>query len=77
MYDLRMFRGPVTDHDYLSWPLWQDQVIKLSDINKLKKCNVCMVSDLLDLSWKRLPKVEVEQTRNVTLNFLEYLAIKQ
>ena len=37
LYDLRMFRGPVTDYDYLSWSLWQDQVINLPDINKLKR----------------------------------------
>ena len=28
MYDLRVIRGPLTDLEYLSWPLWHDQVIK-------------------------------------------------
>ena len=39
--DLRLGRRPVVDLDYLSWPLWHDQVINLPEIEKkLQKCNV-------------------------------------
>ena len=76
MYDLRVIRGPVTDYEYRSWPLWYDQVIKLPE-KKLQKCNVSRVSDLLGTSWEILSKEEIERTRSVTLNFLEYLSIKQ
>ena len=77
MYDLRVIRGPLTDLEYLSWPLWHHQVIKLPEIKKLQKCNVCMVSDLLGLTWEIMSKEEIERTKGVNLNFLKYLSIKQ
>ena len=77
MYNLRMLMRPATDYDYLSWPIWHDHVIKLPEIKKLKKCSVHVVADLLDSSWEILGRGTIEQTRNITLNFLEYLAIKQ
>ena len=44
--DLRVGRIPVVDLDYLSWPLWQDQVINLPEIKKLLNnvmyATVCM-----------------------------------
>ena len=36
-----------------------------------------MVSDLLDITWEIMPKEEIERTKGVNLNFLEYLSIKQ
>ena len=76
--DLRVGRIPVVDIDYLSWPLWQDQVINLPEIKKLQKGNVIyMVSDLLDITWEIMSKEEIERTKGVNLNFLEYLSIKQ
>ena len=75
--DLRVGKIPVVDLDYLSWPLWQDQVINLPSIKKLQKNNVNMVSDLLDKTWEIMPKEEIERTKGVNLNFLEYLSIKQ
>ena len=36
-----------------------------------------MVSDLLDISWEIMTKEEIERTKGVNLNFLEYLSIKQ
>ena len=77
MYDLRKIMKPITDYDYLSWPLWDDNLVRLPDINKLKVCGVNVVADLLNSSWEVLTKATIEQTRNVNLNFLEYMAIKQ
>ena len=36
-----------------------------------------VVADLLDSTWEVLSKETIEQTRNVILYFLEYMAIKQ
>ena len=36
-----------------------------------------MVADLLDRSWEIMTKEEIERSKNVTLNFLEYMSIKQ
>ena len=66
-----------TDLDYLCWPLWHDQIIKLPLLKKLKNKNVCMVSDLLGINWEIMAKEEIEMTRGVNLNFLENLSIKQ
>ena len=77
MYDLRKIMKPITDYDYLSWPVWDDKLVGLPDINKLKVCGVNVVADLLNSSWEVLSKATIEQTRNVNLNFLDYMAIKQ
>ena len=63
--DLRVGKIPVVDLDYLSWPLWQDQVINLPSIKKLQKSNVNMVSDLLDKTWELMSKEEIERTKGV------------
>ena len=36
-----------------------------------------MVADLLDRSWEIMTKEEIERTKDVYLNFLEYMSIKQ
>ena len=36
-----------------------------------------MVSDLLGITWEIMSKEEIERTRGVNLNFLEYLSIEQ
>ena len=77
MYELRKIMKPTSDYDYLSWPLGDDKVMGLPDIKKLKVCGVSVVADLLTSSWKVLSKATIEQTRNINLNFLEYMAIKQ
>ena len=77
MYELRKVMKPISDYDYLSWPLWEDKVMGLPEIKKLKMCGVSVVADLLTSSWEVLSKVTIEQTRNINLNFLEYMAIKQ
>ena len=33
--------------------------------------------DLLDITWEIMTKEEIERTKSVNLNFLEYLSIKQ
>ena len=40
-------------------------------------CGVNVVADLLNSTWEILFKETIEQTRNINLNFLEYMAIKQ
>ena len=75
--NLREYSKPKTDLDYLCWPLWYDQYIKLPLLQKLKKKNVCIVADLLGINWEIMTKVEIERSRGVNLNFLEYLSIKQ
>ena len=40
-------------------------------------CGVNVVADLLNSTWEILTKETIEQTRNINLNFLEYMAIKQ
>ena len=49
----------------------------LPEIKKLKMCGVSVVADLLTSSWEVLSKATIEQTRNININFLEYMAIKQ
>ena len=44
--DLRKELRPLTDLDFLCWPLWYDPTIRLPIIKKLQRNNVCMVSDL-------------------------------
>ena len=75
--DLRNGTRPITDLVYLSWPIWYDQIIKLPIIKKLQRKNVCLVSDLLGITWEILTKDEIERTRGINLNFLEFMAIKQ
>ena len=75
--DLRNGIKPITDLDYLSWLLWYDQTINLPIIKKLQRKNVCLVSDLLGLTWEIMTKEELERTKGINLNFLEYMAIKQ
>ena len=77
MYDLRHIMKPITDHDYLTWPSWHDKTLRLPEIKTLKVRGVNVVADLLDSTWEVLPKEIIEQSRNVNLNFLEYMAIKQ
>ena len=36
-----------------------------------------MVSDLLGITWEIMFKEEIERTKGVNLNFLEYQSIKQ
>ena len=43
--DLRNGIRPITDLDYLSWPLWYDQTINLPIIKELQRKNVCLVSE--------------------------------
>ena len=40
-------------------------------------CGVNVVADLLNSTWEILSKETIEQTRNINLNLLEYMAIKQ
>ena len=40
---------PTSDHDYLTWPMWDDKVIRLPEIKKLKMCGVNVVADLLNM----------------------------
>ena len=56
--------------------LWHDDVIKLPVIKKLQKDNVCLVSDLIGITWEIMSKEEIQRARGVDLN-LEYLSIKQ
>ena len=60
--DLRKEVRPITDLDYLSWPLWYDQVIKLPLIKKLQCENVCLVSDLIGITWEIMSKEEIQRT---------------
>ena len=75
--DLRKELRPLTDLDYLCWPLWYDHVIRLPIIKKLQRNNVCMVSDLLEIDWEIMSKEKIERTKGVTLNFLEYMSINR
>ena len=75
--ELRNNLRPKTDLDYLCWPLWYDQVVKLPIIKKLQKRNVCLVSDLVGIDWEIMSKEEIERTKGVNLNFLEYMSINQ
>ena len=74
--DLRKELRPKTDLDYLCWPLWYDQVIRLPIIKKLQRKNVCLVSDLLEIDWEIMSKEKIERTKGVTLNFLEVMQTK-
>ena len=51
--------------------------LRLPEIKKLKVRGVNVVADLLDSTCEVLPDETIEQCRNVNLNFLEYMAIKQ
>ena len=77
MYDLRKIMKPTSDRDYLTWPIWDDKVIRLPETKKFKMCGVNVVADLLKSTWEILSKETIEQTRNININFLEYMAIKQ
>ena len=72
---LRAEIRPMKDKDYLCWPLWYDQNLKLPLIKKLHKKNVDMVSDILGEFWDIMTKEEIERTKGINLNFLEYMAI--
>ena len=73
--ELRKEIRPKNDLDFLSWPLWYDQNINLPLIKKLQRKSVDMVSDILGISWEIMTKEEIERTKGITLNFLEYMAI--
>ena len=73
--ELRKELRPKNDLDFLSWPLWYDQNINLPIIKKLQRKNVDMVSDVLGISWDIMTKEEIERTKGITLNFLEYMAL--
>ena len=75
--DFRKELRPLTDLDYLCWPLWYDHVIRLPIIKKLQRNNVCMVSDLLEIDWEIMSKEKIERTKGVTLNILEYMSINR
>ena len=75
--NLKIESKPITDLDYLTWPIWHDDFLKLPLINKLQKRNVCMVADLIGLNWEIMSKEEIEISKRINLNFLEYLYIKQ
>ena len=72
---LRAEIRPMKDLDYLCWPLWYDQNLNLPLIKKLQKKNVDMVSDILGEFWDIMTKEEIERTKGINLNFLEYMAI--
>ena len=63
--DLRKELRPLTDLDYLCWPLWYDHVIRLPIIKKLQRNNVCMVSDLLEIDWEIMSKEKIERTEKI------------
>ena len=73
--DLRKELRPLTDLDFLCWPLWYDPIIRLPIIKILQRNNVCMVSDLLEIDWEIMSKEIIERTKGVTLTFLEYMSI--
>ena len=66
IYELRKKTKPLLDFEYLSWPLWYDDVIEIPMLRKLEKKNVLMASDLLDPIWNILSKEEIEKQRNVS-----------
>ena len=72
---LRAEIRPTKDLDYICWPLWFDQNSNLPLIKKLQKKNVNMISDILGEFWNIMSKEEIERTRGINLNFLEYMAI--
>ena len=72
---LRAEIRPMKDLDYLCWPLWYDQNLNLPLIKKLQKKNVDMVSDILGEFWDIMTKEEIERTKGINLNSLEYMAI--
>ena len=72
---LRAEIRPTKDLDYLCWPLWFDQNLNLPLIKKLQNKNVNMISDVLGEFWNIMSKEEIERTRGINLNFLEYMAI--
>ena len=74
---LREYTKPKTDLDYLCWPLWHDPYIKLPLLQKLMNKNVSIVADILGINWEIMTKIEIERTRGINLNFLEYMSIKQ
>ena len=72
---LRAEIRPTKDLDYLCWPLWFDQNLNLPLIQKLQNKNVNMISDVMGEFWNIMAKEEIEETRGINLNFLEYMAI--
>ena len=76
MYNLRKATRPVHNFEYLSWPLWHDGFLKIPKIKSLEIKNVLMVTDVLDSMWNLQNKEEIKLNNDVSLNFLEYMAIK-
>ena len=54
MYDLRIKIKPIADYDFLSWPVWYDDLIKIKGLNKY---DVRMVADLLDPIWNMIKEI--------------------
>ena len=77
MYNLRLVTRPILDFGYLSWPLWHYGIPQIPKIPSLESKNILMVADLLDPFWEIMSKEEIERNTNVTLNFLEHMAIKK
>ena len=51
MFDLRSKVLPRNDNEFLSWPFWEDDSLKIPRIAKLEKGNITMVSDVLNTTW--------------------------
>ena len=77
MYNIRQVTRTISDHEYLSWPLWYDSILQIPKIPKLVNNSITMVADVLDPILVQLRKDELERNTNVTHNFLEYMAIKK
>ena len=60
MYDLIQNTRPISDHKYQSGPIWQDDGLQLSNIQKLEECKIGIVIDLLYPIWR----VQVRTKKN-------------
>ena len=76
MYDLRKTIKPSWDYEFLSWPLWHDN-IQIPKIRVLANRNVVMVADVLDQEWNVLQKQALKEKTHTRLNFLKYMAINR
>ena len=56
MFDLRSKVLSRNDNKFLSWPFWEDDLLKIPRIAKLEKGNITMVSDVLNTTWDILSK---------------------
>ena len=67
MDDLRSNVLPVHDYEFLSWPLWGGDVLRLPKMQFLEKNNIIMVADVLNQIWNILSKQEIEEQKGVDL----------